>query len=401
MKTYSFHITGLSISSFLTTLLASRKWWTSAVTIMFLSLSLYAQTPDSPVMDSKRHGDEFNRALPIPVRVTGEYRKLSAVLLSANELVHFHPQLFAELVSIISEKVPVIAIVAGPEQVLNAREALEERGVSRERVHFLIYQLDSMWIRDFGPLFIRRSDGSALLLDTYYRARDGNEHRTADDQFPFILANALNLPCAYVPIALEGGNFVHNGVGFGVSSYKLVERNEFRNFGGNEFSLLFSQYFALKSMTFVPSLPGEPTGHVDMFMTFLGPRIAVVAEADESYPPEVRASLERTVELLGELLVDGLPIEIRRLPLPPRLDGFWRSYTNVFYVNGLLLVPGYSDVDPELQEQVIATYQSLLPDWEIKMIPANDLVEIGGFLHCLTLGIPHYIDPSRLLEYAE
>lgn len=371
----------------------------SSLGLCLLVLALFFESTTGLFGESRR--DEFNRVLPVPVRVTGEYRKLSAVLLSANELVHFHPELFADLVSVISDKVPVIAIVAGPEQVLNAREALEAKDVSRDRVHFLVHQLDSMWIRDFGPLFVRRSDGSALLVDTYYKARDGSENRTADDQFPLILASALDLPSAYVPIALEGGNFVHNGVGFGVSSFKLVERNEFRNFGGNEFSLLFNQYFGLKSLTFVPSLPGEPTGHVDMFMSFLGPRVAVVAEADDSYPPEVRASLERTVELVSELSIDGLPIEIHRIPLPPKLEGFWRSYTNVFYVNGLLLVPSYSDVDPELQEKVATTYRSLLPEWEVKMIPANDLVEVGGFLHCLTLGIPHYVDPSRLLEYAE
>ncbi|MBD5782573.1 agmatine deiminase family protein [Pelagicoccus sp. NFK12] len=345
--------------------------------------------------------DAFSRSLPLPIRIPGEFGKLSAVLLSANEMVHFHPELFATLVGHISERAPVVAIVAGPEQILNGREALEEAGVDRDRVHFLVHQLDSMWIRDFGPIFIRRSDGSGAIVDTYYSARDELGSRPLDDQFPLVLANALGVQCSYVPIAMEGGNLVHNGNGLGVSSMKLIERNRFRNFSGDEFTGLMNTYFSLKTLTFVPSIPGEQTGHADMFMTFLNPKTVVIAKALEEETEQVRSHIERAAQLVSEQLVDGQPVQVHRIPLPPRKEGSWRSYTNVFYVNGLMLVPSYSDVDPKMEEEVFATYRKLLPKWDVVPIPADDLIETGGFLHCLTLGIPHFIDPNGLLEFTE
>lgn len=351
--------------------------------------------------DRSLRRDAFSRNIPVPVRVPSEFGKLSAVLLSANELVHFHPQLFAELVEAISERAPVVAIVAGPEQALNGREALETAGVPRSKVHFLTYPLDSMWIRDFGPVFMRRSDGSAFVIDTYYRARDEVGDRALDDQFPLILAQALDLSTAYVPIALEGGNFIHNGQGLSISTLTLVERNRYRNIGGGEFSRLMSAYFALKTFVLVPALPGEPTGHVDMFMSFAGPRTLIVAQADPSEDPETAVVLDRAAELALEQTVDGRPVEVLRIPLPPRLGHYWRSYTNVFYVNGLLLVPSYSDVDPALESVVFDTYRQALPGWEVRAIPADDLVKVGGFLHCLTLGLPHFVDPTPIMELAE
>lgn len=345
--------------------------------------------------------DAFARSLPVPIRIPGEYGRLSAVLLSANELVHFHRELFAELVGRIGERVPVIAVVAGPEQVLNGREALEEAGVPRERVHFLMHTLDSLWMRDYGPVFIRRSDGSGAIVDPFYAARDEVGDRRLDDRFPLLLANALELPCSYVPVSLEGGNLVHNGYGIGISSYKLVDRNRFRNFGNEEFPIVVSSYFSLKSLSLVPSLPGESTGHVDMFMTFTGPRSVVVAEGLPGEDPAVVAVLDRAIEQLSELDVDGAPLNIHRIPLPSRKGDLWRSYTNVFYVNGLLLVPSYSDVPAEVQERVFQTYRSVMPQWEIVPVNADGLIATGGFLHCMTLGIPHFVDPSPLLEMSE
>lgn len=369
---------------------------------LLCALPLLGQVEQPLVLKEKpAKRDTFSRSLPLPIRIPGEFGKLSAVLLSANELVHFHPELFATLVSRISDRAPVVAIVAGPEQILNGREALEDAGVDRNRVHFLVHQLDSMWIRDFGPIFIRRSDGSGSIVDTYYSARDEVGSRPLDDQFPIVLANALELQCSYLPIALEGGNLVHNGKGLGISTLKLVDRNRFRNLGGEEFSGLMNSYFSLKMLTLVPSLPGEPTGHSDMFMTFLDSRNLVVAEALPEESEEVRSSIERAVELVAEQNVEGRPVLVHRIPLPPRKEGLWRSYTNVFYVNGLMLVPSYSDVDPSLEEEVMRTYRRLLPKWEVVPIPADDLIATGGFLHCLTLGIPHFIDPSSLLEFTE
>ena len=42
--------------------------------------------------------------------------------------------------------------------------------------------------------------------------------------------------------------------------------------------------------------------------------------------------------------------------MPPHDDGRWRTYTNVVYANGTLLVPTYPGFCPELDAEALAVY---------------------------------------------
>ena len=49
---------------------------------------------------------------------------------------------------------------------------------------------------------------------------------------------------------------------------------------------------------------------------------------------------------------------VKRIPMPPKWGDDWRSYTNVIFANGTLLMPSFSDVDPALEQKVMEIYQS-------------------------------------------
>ena len=65
-------------------------------------------------------------------------------------------------------------------------------------------------------------------------------------------------------------------------------------------------------------------------------------------------------------------------------------------VNGVLLVPSYSDVDRPLEKKAMDVYRKLLPEWKIVPICADAQVDKKGLFHCLMRGVLHYMPPGKL-----
>ena len=74
--------------------------------------------------------------------------------------------------------------------------------------------------------------------------------------------------------------------------------------------------------------------------------------------------------------------------MPPRSEEFFGgTYTNVAFLNGVLLVPTWKDAPRELEEEAMRTYKRLLPNWEIVGIDCSQLGVRNGGLHCATINL--------------
>ena len=81
--------------------------------------------------------------------------------------------------------------------------------------------------------------------------------------------------------------------------------------------------------------------------------------------------------------------------MPPYDGKRCRTYTNVVFANGRLLVPSYSDVPAEVERRVMNVYAELLPDWELGQINCDEIICNGGALRCATKHIPWLYDRFR------
>ncbi len=140
-----------------------------------------------------------------------------------------------------------------------------------------------------------------------------------------------------------------------------------------------------ENLFLVPPLQGESTGHVDMFCTFLQPDLALVG----SYTGGVdEANAAQPMTSSATWGVATPPGPRRRIPMPDHDDGVWRTYTNVIFANGVLLVPIYPDYCPDLDRQALAIYRRLLPDRRVVGIDASGLIRMNGALRCITMNLP-------------
>ncbi len=330
-------------------------------------------------------------SLPLSVRLPAEFEPQDAMLVGP--LPEHNPTVFVDLVTALHKAVRVVCLVGKPEVRTQAGQLLLESGLPAGSVVFMNLPVLTMWARDFGPIGVEGFGGELVLIDGYYGPREGNE---IDDTVPESVANLLDLPRREVPLHLEGGDFVSNGQGLCLSTTRLIERNEsYRDIDAEKIGTLLGEYFGFREWIPVAPLEGEPTGHADIFLTFVAPDVVVVG----SYDPEVDAvNADRLDQIAAHLASTPTEIgylRVERIPMPPHDDGQWRTYTNVVFANGTLVVPASPDLCPDLDRQACEVYARLLPDWRIVSVDISDLIAMNGTLRCVTMNLPR-VPNSRL-----
>ncbi len=342
-------------------------------------------------------GDGMARPLPMP----GDFEPLSALMLGANELVRYYPELFGGIVSAVYRDVPVICLLADAEERDLARELLRGHGVPESAVSLEVLPLDSMWVRDYGPIFVRRPDRTVGIVDLEYSQWDETDPRHDDNDVPRVFGKALGLPVLALPMKLSGGNLLSNGDGLCVTSevagvslrpqYHKTQPTTVSTAEAGGVAWMLHRHLGFSQVLFLTSLKGEPTGDVDMFVAFVAPDVVVVARCDPAADPVNAVRLDEAARRLASVRTSRGPLRVHRIPMPPVTDGLWRSYTNVLFANGTLVVPSFSDVDPAIEKEVMDLYARLLPGWRIVALNADCLLKQKGLLHCIYRGVPAFV----------
>ena len=325
-------------------------------------------------------------ALPLPedaaYRLPAEFERQQALLLACHELLSEVPELFAEIVRETAGYVTVVALVSDMEEYRLARAILARYRVRGNHVRYITCPHNTMWSRDYGPFVVRHRDGTSAVIDAEYDFNRGN-----DDLVPSQLARRLQLPLVQVAMRIEGGNLLGNGRGLYIATEELLHVNSERGLTEAAAAEVLRGCFGATELVMLEPLVGEMTGHVDMFATFTSPHTVVVGSIDSQADPENAAILDRNAAKLADVRTPRGPLNVVRIPMGPHDDGVWRSYTNVIYANGLLLMPIYPGVDQAGQRQAMQTYARLLPGWRIVGLDVRALSELGGALHCISMNL--------------
>jgi agmatine/peptidylarginine deiminase len=332
--------------------------------------------------------------------LSGEYEKKSALLLSC-KAAYMYGMVLVDIVKALHKSVPIICLVDTAWEQGAVQSGFRSAGIPDSAVQFSIIPMDTMWLRDYGPFFVRRADGTVMVVQAAYRFRrytkTDDEHvtvevRPKDEQVSGFVAAQMKLPVTKMPLDLAGGSLLSNGDGVGVFTYReLVRNKQSRGYDVKKVFALLSEYLGFQELVAVASLKGEPTGHADMFMTFLAPDVAVISKCDAKRDPENARRLDAIANELANLKTSRGPMRVYRIPLPPPKDTYWRTFTNTIMANGVLLMPTFADVDPQMQTEAMETYSRLLPGWQIVGVRADPLLYGNGLLHCITMDVPGFV----------
>ena len=143
-----------------------------------------------------------------------------------------------------------------------------------------------------------------------------------------------------------------------------------------EIARLMRDWYGFDRTVMLDPLVDYRTLHVDMFATFAAPDVVVVGKCDSLVDARSALILDRNAARLAETPVGRHGrMRVHRIPMPSYDGKRCRTYTNVVFANGRLLVPHYSDVEPEVERRVMDVYAELLPDWVVlRFFEARELL---------------------------
>ena len=317
-------------------------------------------------------------------RLPGDFESHEAIVVVADGLARDFPEILTAIVAGSKGSQSVIALVSSPLHRAYVARVLAKGRLSPDSVRFVLAPTNTIWMRDFGPLFVCGSDGGRRAVDPGY----GKPSRAADDAVPAAVARQFRASLSTTKLTWHGGNLLSNGRGLLLTTIQAVNANiEAGHDTGTIKRFLGGQLGAAQIVALEP-LRGENTAHVDMFACFTSADTVVVGDYPKSVDRVNAAVLDRNAARLAEIRVEGKKLNVVRVPMPSNRDGVWRTYTNVIFAGGTLLVPGYPRVSMVSQRRAMAVYERCLPGWKVVSVDLRALIRHEGGLRCISTYVP-------------
>jgi agmatine deiminase len=306
---------------------------------------------------------------------------------------------YGEMIRKIAEGEIVRLLVNSARQGNRARRVLEKAGVNLARVEILNVPTNRGWMRDSGPIFVkRRSRGKSEVAVVHFHFNAWALHPDweRDYAIPARAVRRLKVRLFHArsggrDFVLEGGSIDVNGRGTLITTEEcLLDANiQVRNPGltREEIETALKEYLGVTRVLWLGrGIAGDDThGHVDDLCRFVNPTTVVLAQEENRRDVNYKPLAENRELLRSMRLEDGSKIKVVPLPMPaPLFFGGRRlpaSYANFYVCNAAVLVPTFNDPNDRVALGILS---ELFTDRPVIGIHAVDLVLGNGTLHCLS-----------------
>ena len=245
---------------------------------------------------------------------------------------------------------------------------------------FLPIATDDVWIRDFGPHFVKSKEDAFSIVATPYAPSEHNFQKH-DNASQVDIARAFGLPLHFLPLIIEGGNIVTDGAGSMFMFDSVFQHNPERTIADIE--QIVRDWFGIDRLIFFTALEDEVTGHIDMAVKFVDPGTVLVADVVAGHP--WKSSFDRiAARLAATPSRRGAPYRVVRVPAAqtPKGRGHFWSYVNSLTVNKTVILPLFN---PREDERAIEIYRSV----GFEHVVGIDFRDFPlGSVHCQSKEIP-------------
>ena len=256
------------------------------------------------------------------------------------------------------------------------------------------YETDDVWIRDYGPIFLKhKSEGSLISIDWLFNAWGGKfDLFQKDNAVPKWLSGQLDIENISYPKILEGGAIETNGEGF-LCTTKSVLKNPNRKLQDTAINWddLLCQSLGVETVLwFEQGLYNDDTdGHIDNVLRFApGHRILYANENNQESPNFVPLKqIQAQLESYAEGPLKGYEFHALPVPGPIFVDGAMASasYVNYLILNEAVIVPSFGQAK---DKEALSIIKSCFPDREVMGFNCVEIILEGGGLHCMSLNQP-------------
>jgi agmatine deiminase len=281
-----------------------------------------------------------------------------------------------------------------------ARRYLVRVGCNLRSVQFVRHATNRGWMRDSGPIFVKRSAGKrqsqTAIVHFHFNAWAKYNDWQKDRRVPEMAAKLLRKKLFDAQVngrafVIEGGGIEVNGRGTLLTTEEcyLDPKIQVRNpgLGRKEYDEAFRRYLGVRNILWLVCGPvGDDThGHIDDICRFVDHRTMVLIKEPRRKDANFNALAENWERVKDFRLEDGSRPEVVPLPMPDAVhfDKYRlpASYANFYICNSAVLVPTFNDPNDRVALGVLG---ELFRDRPVIGIHAVDLVLGFGTLHCLT-----------------
>lgn len=294
----------------------------------------------------------------------------------------------------------ILLLVRDANHLITVQNLFDRHHVNVSNIQFIFQDTNRSWMRDSGPIIVKRNDGTSEALKFKFNGWAKYANFKKDQIVSNAVADFLKIPLTEVfhqsrLVVLEGGAIDVNGRGTLLTTEeclldsKIQVRN--KHFSKEDYEAVFKEYLGVSNVIWLKNgIVGDDThGHVDDICRFINPTTVVTCVEPDTNDPNHQILKENLRILKSARLENGSPLNVIEIPMPKpvyfedmRLPA---SYANFLITNGAVLFPTFND---ENDKRTYLIFQTIFPGREIIGIHALDLVWGLGTLHCLSHEIP-------------
>lgn len=260
---------------------------------------------------------------------------------------------------------------------------------SKNNMRFHRIKSADVWIRDYGPIFVKKSSAIAATKWIFNAWGEKYDELLRDNESGMEICKTTKLRVFEPGIVLEGGSIDINGRGLCLTTKQCL-LNKNRNPSLNEVQIekYLHDYLGItKTIWLSRGISGDDTdGHVDDITRFVNEN-TVVCMVEEDRNDDNHVVLRQNHEFLKQFKdQDGIALEVISIRMPNKLevqDGkLPASYANFYIGNNAVLVPIFGDSKKD--EEALSKLRELFPRRQVVGINCRELVYGFGGIHCVT-----------------
>ena len=334
------------------------------------------------------------------LRMPGEWEQHSATWLAwPNDDDYFEDKIkniekiYLEIVKNLHRDELVKLLVLNKEKEEIVKKQMTEVGIDLAKVIFYYADYFDVWIRDYGPMFVKNNTEITWVKWNYDGYGGKFPELLPDNKVFFDLQNSINSKMISTDIALEGGAIDSNGVGTVLTTEEclLENRNKEKNKEGN--NLFLKNLIGANNIIWLKKglLNDHTDGHIDEIARFVSPSKILCAYEDDKENENYERLNENYEILKNAQDQEGNKFEVIKLPMPHMNyeEGDKEhhgkqapvSYTNFYIGNKNVLVSIFNDENDTKAMEII---KSCFLDRGVVGIDCRDLIYGGGAIHCIT-----------------
>lgn len=295
-------------------------------------------------------------------------------------------QIYITMIEELAHGERVNLLVDDQETVEKVSSLLESEGLWN--IAFHIVKTSDVWVRDYGPIFLKSNHKVAATKWTFNAWGDKYDDLKLDNEIGTKIAESTRKELFTPNMVLEGGSIEVDGAGTCITTKQcLLNKNRNPHLNQAQIAKFLQDYLGVTNLIWLDSgVAGDDTdGHVDDIVRFVNKNTIICMTEDdpedENYEP-----LKANMQILQDISEKtGGKMKLVPIEMPRKIEyeegRLPASYANFYIGNNVVLVPIFGDSN---DSSALKTFERYFPDRRIIGINCKPLVYGLGAIHCVT-----------------